>query len=34
MADYADAVLLYPGGKGTASMKALALQKGLQVFEA
>jgi len=34
MADYADAVLLYPGGRGTSSMKALALQKGLQVFEA
>jgi len=34
MADYADAVLLYPGGRGTASMKVLALQKGLQVFEA
>ena len=33
MADYADACILLPGGRGTADMKAKALEKGLKVIE-
>ncbi len=33
MAAYADAVALFPGGKGTASMRSLAKTAGLKVFE-
>jgi len=32
MADVADAVILFPGGKGTAMMEKIALAKGLRVF--
>lgn len=33
MAKQADAVALFPGGKGTASMKQIAIRYGLKVFE-
>lgn len=33
MAKYADRCLLFPGGKGTAHMKKLALEYGLEVHE-
>jgi len=33
MARNADAVILFPGGRGTASMRAIALQEGLMVFD-
>lgn len=33
MADYADACILFPGGAGTASMKQIALEKGLFIIE-
>ena len=33
MAAYAEACVLFPGGKGTADMKAKALAKGLRVIE-
>lgn len=33
MADYAEACILFPGGKGTADMKAKAVAKGLRVIE-
>jgi len=33
MANYADAVILFPGGKGTAHMKKIAEQKNLKVIE-
>lgn len=33
MAEYADAVVLFPGGKGTASMKAEALRAGIKIYE-
>jgi len=32
MAEYADAVALFPGGLGTASMKREAERRGLQIF--
>ena len=34
MADYADAVVLFPGGKGTASMKREAVRADLIIIEA
>jgi len=33
MAQYADAVALFPGGRGTASMKREALAAGIRIFE-
>ena len=33
MAEYADAVALFPGGKGTASMFAIATELGLKIFD-
>jgi len=33
MAEYADAVALFPGGAGTASMKAEAIRSGIKVFD-
>ncbi|WP_198265693.1 DUF2493 domain-containing protein [sulfur-oxidizing endosymbiont of Gigantopelta aegis] len=33
MAIYADAVVLFPGGKGTESMHNLAVQQGIRVFD-
>jgi hypothetical protein len=33
MADYADACVLFPGGKGTADMKARAMAAGLKIIE-
>lgn len=33
MAKYADAVALFPGGKGTASMHSLAVKHKLQIFD-
>lgn len=33
MAEYADAVALFPGGKGTANMRKCAKEKGLQIFD-
>ena len=33
MAEYADLLFLFPGGKGTASMKAIAEDEGLVIFE-
>jgi len=32
MADYADALIAFPGGKGTANMIEVAKKKGLKVF--
>lgn len=32
MAEYADGVALFPGGRGTASMKREAAKRGLRVF--
>ena len=32
MADYADALIAFPGGKGTANMIEVATRKGLEVF--
>jgi len=32
MAQYADAVILFPGGKGTASMRKLAKEYGLKIL--
>lgn len=34
MADYADALIAMPGGRGTANMIAEARKRGLKVFEA
>ena len=33
MADYADACILFPGGRGTADMKARAMARGLVIVE-
>lgn len=33
MAAYADAVALFPGGRGTASMRAEAVKHGLRIFD-
>lgn len=33
MADYADALAVFPGGRGTASMIAEAKKRGLRVFD-
>lgn len=33
MAEYADSAILFPGGRGTASMRRLALESGLNVIE-
>jgi hypothetical protein len=33
MAEYADAVALFPGGRGTANMHAEAVRAGLRVFD-
>lgn len=33
MAEYADGVALFPGGRGTASMKRLAMQRGIHVYD-
>lgn len=33
MADYADAVILFPGGKGTMHMRNIAAAKGLEIIE-
>ena len=33
MAEYADAVVLFPGGAGTASMKAEAHRAGIKVYD-
>jgi hypothetical protein len=33
MAEYAEACILFPGGRGTADMKQKALAKGLRVIE-
>lgn len=33
MADYADAVMLYPGGVGTDDMYSVAKSKGLRIFD-
>ena len=33
MADNADAVILFPGGKGTQHMKAIAEEVGLKIYE-
>ena len=32
MAEYADAIILFPGGKGTASMRAEAKKAGLEIL--
>lgn len=34
MAEYAEAVALFPGGRGTASMKQEAERRGLRIFSA
>ena len=33
MAEYADAVVLFPGGRGTASMRKEAEKVGIQIFD-
>lgn len=33
MAKYADAVMLFPGGKGTASMLEIAVKENLTIFD-
>lgn len=33
MAEYADALAVFPGGRGTASMLQAAIDRGLQVFD-
>jgi len=33
MAEIADAVFLFPGGKGTASMEKIAKRKGLKIYK-
>jgi predicted Rossmann-fold nucleotide-binding protein len=33
MAEYADAVALFPGGKGTASMRELAEKEGILIYD-
>jgi predicted Rossmann-fold nucleotide-binding protein len=33
MAQYADALILFPGGRGTADMKARAVKHGLNIVE-
>lgn len=33
MAEYADACILFPGGRGTANMKKTAIEQGLLVYE-
>ena len=33
MAEYADAVVLFPGGRGTTSMRVEATRQGLGIFE-
>lgn len=33
MAEYADAVVLFPGGRGTRSMREEALAKGITIYE-
>jgi hypothetical protein len=33
MAKYADAVLLFPGGKGTANMESTGIKLGLEVYK-
>ena len=33
MAEYADAVVLFPGGKGTASMRKLAEKEGIFIYD-
>jgi hypothetical protein len=33
MAKYADAVVLFPGGKGTASMHKIAVKENLTIFD-
>lgn len=33
MAEYADAVVLFPGGKGTESMRKEAVKAGLRIFD-
>ena len=33
MADYADAVVLFPGGRGTASMYSMAKITGLKIYD-
>ena len=33
MAEYADAVALFPGGKGTASMHREAVKAGIEIFD-
>lgn len=33
MAEYADAVVLFPGGKGTASMRLLAEKEGILIYD-
>lgn len=32
MADYADAIVIFPGGKGTADMRSRAMKRGLHVL--
>jgi len=33
MATYADAVALFPGGKGTSSMRRQAINKGIKIYD-